>query len=715
MNDRRGEPLATLNLDDSAPSSSEISIAHSRARHHLFFDLNRKNLARIAGVAIVYFAAGKLGLDFASFTASSTSVWPPTGIAFAALLILGYQIWPGIFLGALLVNLDTSGGVFVSLGMATGNTLEAVAAVYLTMRYANGRKLFERAPDFFKYAAFAMLAAAISATFGFTSLALGGLAHWNQLARVWLTWWLGDVGGFLMFAPFPILWFENPRLSDDGRRLLESSLTLAAIALFGILVFGGALPGIENYPIGFICVPILVWSAFRFGQRDAATAIFILTVCAEWGMMRGHGPWARFANEISSYIMPQAFMMTMAVMTMALAAVVWERKRAVADAIEARRQAEAANRAKDQFLAMLGHELRNPIAALSSAVHVLKHADVRSPQAAPLLEIMVRQSGHLARMVDDLLDVQRLTAARMITLNRRPMNLTECARHCVTALRVREEFTERDIELRLDDVWIDGDADRVAQILINLLSNACKYTNPNGKIVLTVGSESDRAIIRVEDDGEGIPAELLPRIFELFVQGDRLSDRQPGGLGLGLTLVRRLAELHDGTVEARSDGRGKGSTFTVLIPRIEHADGNIAKPIAPVRSELRRRILIVEDNADAREALREALELAGHEIFEAASGDSGVEAALANHPDVALIDIGLPGFDGYEVARRIRSASTAHGMTLIALTGYGAPEDRQKAEQAGFDAHLVKPLDFDQLAGMLTALEEPVPQKSAAR
>ena len=163
-------------------------------------------------------------------------------------------------------------------------------------------------------------------------------------------------------------------------------------------------------------------------------------------MMRGHGPWARFANEISSFIMPQAFMMTMAVMTMALAAVVWERKRAVADANEARNQAEAANRAKDQFLAMLGHELRNPIAALSSAVHVLEHADVRSPQAAPLLEIMVRQSGHLARMVDDLLDVQRLTAARRITLNRRPMNLGECARHCVTALRLREEYAERNIE-----------------------------------------------------------------------------------------------------------------------------------------------------------------------------------------------------------------------------------------------------------------------------
>jgi signal transduction histidine kinase/ActR/RegA family two-component response regulator len=707
--------LATLKLNEAPEASSEFSIAPARARHLLFFDLDRKNLARIAGVAIVYFAAGKLGLHFASLTASSSPVWPPTGIAFAALLILGFQIWPGIFIGAFFVNLATSGTVFTSLGIATGNTLEAVAAVYLTMRYANGRKLFEQAGDFFRFAGLSMLAATIGATVGVTSLALGGLAHGHEFVRIWAIWWLGDLGGFLVFAPFPILWIENPALTSDRRRLLESSLTLAAVALFGILVFGGAIPGIEKYPIGFICFPILVWSAFRFGQREAATAILILAVSADWGMMRGHGPWARFANEISSYIIPQAFMMTLAVMTMALAAVVWERRRAEADANEARHQAEAANRTKDQFLAMLGHELRNPIAALSSAVHVLKQADVRSPQASTLLEIMVRQSAHLARMVDDLLDVQRLTATRTITLNRRPMNLTECARHCVTALRVREEFAERNIELRLDDIWIDGDPDRVAQILINLLSNACKYTNPNGKIVLSIGSESDKAVVRVEDDGDGIPPELLPRVFELFVQGDRLSDRHPGGLGLGLTLVRRLAQLHNGTVEAHSDGRGRGSTFTVLIPRIEHAQENTARPITPVRSQLRRRILIIEDNDDAREALREALELAGHKIFEAGSGASGVESALANRPDVALIDIGLPGFDGYEVARRIRSASEAQGMRLIALTGYGSPEDRRKAEQAGFDTHLVKPLDFDELSELLKAHDGPVLQNSAAR
>ena len=390
-----GHILATLKSNDAVATSSEPSTTLSAPRLLHSFETDLATLTWIAGIAIVYFVAGKLGLYFASFTASSSPVWPPTGIAFAALLLLGNRIWPGIFLGAFFVNLATSGAVFTSLGIATGNTLEAVAAVYLTMRYANGRKLFEHDPGFFQVCRAEHARGGISATIGVTSLALGGLAHWNEFVRIWLSWWFGDVGGFLLFAPFPILWIENPRLTSDHRRLIESSVTLAAVALFGVLVFAGVLPGIENYPIGFICIPILVWSAFRFGQREAATAIFILAVCADWGMMRGHGPWARFASQIASFIIPQAFMMTMAVMTMTLAAVAWERKRAEADANEARNQAEAANRAKDQFLAMLGHELRNPIAALASAVRVLQRGDVQSQQSARLLAIMVRQVGTL--------------------------------------------------------------------------------------------------------------------------------------------------------------------------------------------------------------------------------------------------------------------------------------------------------------------------------
>jgi signal transduction histidine kinase/CheY-like chemotaxis protein len=699
-----------LKLDDAAAESAkrsaeraaEPSVALPLASHH--FALNLRNLATIASVAILYFAAGKLGLYYASYNASSSAIWPPSGIAFAALLLFGAQTWPAIFIGAFFVNLTTAGTAFTSFLIAAGNTLEAVAAVYLTTRYANGRRLFERSQDFFKFVAIAMVASLLSASIGLASLALGGLAPLRDSAWIWMTWWMGDVGGFVLVAPFPILWIMKPRLRGGRRRVNEGILTLAAIALFGVVVFGGALPGVARYPISFICIPILVWTAFRFGQRVSATAMLLLAASSAWGIGRGVGPWARFANPIASFILPQAFMMTMAVMTLALAAVVRERKRAMADANEARNLAEAANRAKDNFLAMLGHELRNPIGALSSAVHVLERGDVQPEQSARLLEIMVRQSRHLARIVDDLLDVSRLTAGR-ITLNRHSMNLGRCARECFAALSLREEYAARNVDLRIEDTWIDGDPERITQILTNLLSNAFKHTQPNGKINLSVRSEGNRALILVKDDGDGIPADLLPHVFDLFVQGERGSDRHPGGLGIGLTLVKRLVELHNGTVVAYSVGPGQGSTFTVLIPRIDAAPETIADQTAPTHSEPGRRILIVEDNADAREALREALEQAGHEIFEASSGTGGVESALANRPDVALIDIGLPEFDGYEVARRIRSASEVRGMMLVALTGYGTPEDRQRAVQAGFDAHLVKPLDFARLTDLLAARE----------
>ena len=687
---------------EATASSAESSITPAPSRPARIIEPSLRNFATFAGVALIYFATGKLGLYFASFSASSSAIWPPSGIAFAALLIFGPQIWPAVFIAAFFVNLTTAGTVFTSILIAIGNTIEAVVAVYLTTRYANGRRLFERSQDYFKLVAIGMFASALSASIGLASLALGGLAPFKEFAWIWMTWWMGDLGGFILVAPFPILWIMKPRLTGGRRGITEGVLTLVAIAVFGILVFGGTLPGSANYPISFVCIPMLVWTAFRFGQRVSATAMLLLAASAAWGIARGLGPWARFADPVASFILPQAFMMTMAVMTLALAAVVRERKRAMAYANEARNLAEAANRAKDHFLAMLGHELRNPIGALSSAVHVLERGDVQPELSARLLEIMARQSRHLARIVDDLLDVSRLTAGR-ITLNQRSMNLGECARESCAALSVRDEYAARNIDLRIEDTWIDGDPERIAQILTNLLSNAFKHTHPDGKINLSVRSEGNRAIILVRDDGDGISADLLPHVFDLFVQGDRRSDRHPGGLGIGLTLVKRLVELHNGTVEAHSSGPGQGSTFTVTIPRIEKIAENAASSNASARAELGRRILIVEDNADAREALREALEQAGHEIFEAASGTGGVESALANHPDVALIDIGLPEFDGYEVARRIRSASEVRGMILVALTGYGTPEDRRRAEQAGFDAHLVKPLDFARLSDLLTA------------
>jgi signal transduction histidine kinase/CheY-like chemotaxis protein len=686
--------LATSKLSAASATPTDQPTRRSVSPDSRFREAHLKLPALIAAIALVYFAAGKAGLYFASFSASSTAVWPATGVAFAALLLLGLSLWPAIFIGAFLVNLTTAGTVFTALGIATGNTLEAVVAAYLTIRFAHGRKVFESSQDFFRFVGAGLLAAAISATAGLASLALGGLAPVEAFSRIWLTWWVGDVGSFLIVAPVIILCIEGPRVEKDRRQQIEVWLTLAAITLVGLLVFGGAFLGLQNYPLGFLGIPILVWAAFRFGQREAAAATFILAASADWGMKHGHGPWARFDDPLRAVILPQLFMITMAVMTLAMAAVVWERKRAEAEANEA-------NRAKDRFLAMLGHELRNPIAALSSAANLLERGEVKGREAQRLVEIILRQSQQLARMVDDLLDMGRAAAGK-ITLDKRPMNLGACARASVATLRMREEYAARNISTQIEDLWIDGDPNRIDQILSNLLSNALIYTPAKGRVVLSVRAEDDRAALCVEDEGEGISLDLLPRVFDLFVQGDQGPNRPRGGLGIGLSLVRRMVELHGGTVEAHSAGLGRGSTFKVLIPRIEAVQETAKIPNAPPKAETCRRILIVEDNGDVRESLRLVLEIAGHKILEADSGLSGVASAIANRPDVALIDIGLPGIDGYEVARRIRSASAAQEIMLIALTGYGLPEDRLKAKDAGFDAHLVKPVNLERLDELLS-------------
>ena len=483
------------------------------------FESNLRNLARIAGVAIVYFAAGKLGLYFASFNASSSAVWPRPESRSRRCCSSGSRDLAGGFSRRVLRQPDYFRNRLHVAGHRDRQHARSRRRGVPDDALCERPQAIRTCPGLFQVRRDEHVRGGAQRHHRRYKSRARRIRARSEFARIWLTWWLGDVGGFLLVAPFLILWIEDPRLTGDRRRLSSRRLTLTAIALFGVLVFGGALPESANYPIGFICIPMLVWTAFRFGQREAATAMFVLAVSADWGNDARASVHGRDSPDpIASFIIPQAFMMTMAVMTLALAAVVWERKRAVADANEARNQAEAANRAKDQFLAMLGHELRNPIGALSSAVRVLERGDVRSQQSARLLEIMVRQSRHLARMVDDLLDVERLTAGR-ITLNRRPMNLGECARECVTALRVREEYADRNIDLRIEDAWIDGDPDRIAQILTNLLSNACKYTRPEGKIVLSIRSEGDRAVIRVEDDGDGIAADLLPHVFESLRSG----------------------------------------------------------------------------------------------------------------------------------------------------------------------------------------------------
>ena len=369
----------------------------------------------------------------------------------------------------------------------------------------------------------------------------------------------------------------------------------------------------------------------------------------------------------------------------------------------ARREAEAANRAKDEFLAMLGHELRNPLSAIASAVEVLNRVEAASDTAVNARSIIARQTRHVAHLMEDLLDVARVISGK-VALSRHPVDLAALVQRAANTFDLTGAAREHPIDVRLREAWIDADATRIEQVVGNLLTNALRYTPAGGRIEIEVrreGGDSGAAVLEVRDSGIGIPPALLPRIFDLFVQGERPLDRRAGGLGIGLTLVRRLVELHGGAVGAASSA--EGSVFTVRLPAIEApaAAGN-APPREHARhvpESRRRRITLIEDNEDARDALRSMLELDGHSVSVAVDGPSGLQSLLQARPDVAVIDIGLPGITGFEVARRSRAAGYAGRM--IALSGYGQGRDVQQALASGFDAHLVKPVDTDKLRQLL--------------
>jgi signal transduction histidine kinase len=360
---------------------------------------------------------------------------------------------------------------------------------------------------------------------------------------------------------------------------------------------------------------------------------------------------------------------------------------------EARLTAERASKAKDEFLAMLGHELRNPLAAITNASQVIeRQRQTLEPAVATATGIITRQSRHLARMTDDLLDAGRVILGK-ISLTRAPLDLAVAVASTLDGLRNTGRAGNHVLDVSLNTVWIYADATRVDQIVGNLLTNALKYTPAGGRINVRTRRENSEAIFEVADTGIGLEAALLPRAFELFVQGERGLDRSQGGLGIGLTLVRRLAELHGGTATATSDGSGQGATFTVRLPAVDApADCKVADREAVLRS--RHHVAIVEDNDDARISLRMVLELEGHEVHEAPDGNVGVPMIAGNASiSVAFVDIGLPGMSGYDIARALRQ-QRGSTIRLVAMSGYGADADIAKGVEAGFDAYIVKPADI---------------------
>jgi PAS domain S-box-containing protein len=400
-----------------------------------------------------------------------------------------------------------------------------------------------------------------------------------------------------------------------------------------------------------------------------------------------YAPWSRwFENHV--YPSPSGLSLFIADIT--------DRKQAEQKLLEADRQ-------KDEFLAMLAHELRNPLAALGSANELLMQIVPREPLAQTALAMVKRQVGQLSRIIDDLLDVSRITHGR-IELRQVPVSAHSVV---LQAIETAQPFIrERKHRLVLEssdavELSVRADPTRLVQCVTNLLNNAAKYTPEGGQITARVAQDGDEAKIEIEDNGIGIAADFLPHVFDLFSQSDRSLDRTEGGLGIGLTLVRRLIALHGGRVEAASPGLGRGATFTVRLPKIEEQHLQPGSEPVPALKHPRRRVLIVDDNHDAADALAELLILEGHEVHAVYGALAAIDAAIELHPEVVLLDIGLPQMDGYELARRIRQVPGLKDTSLVAVTGYGQAKDKQRTEQLGFDHHLVKPVDPDRLKQIL--------------
>lgn len=834
-----------------------------------------RTVGAVSAVAIAYFAAARLGLSLAFAAEQVTVVWPPTGIALAALLLIGRVAAPGIWLGALAANFTIGEPLVTAFGIATGNTLEALTAVWLLRRVGFDGAL-DRLRDVLALLGLgAALAPAVSATLGVTSLCATGVHPWSAAGSLWRVWWLGDAMGVVIAGPVLLTWARARRIAWPRARVMEAVLLFATLGAVALLVFTDRFPATVNaHHLVYAVFPFVIWSALRFGQRETATALLLIEALAIVGAVAGHGPFMT-ASVHERLVLLQLFMAVTAATALLLGAAmaerrtaerrraadfsvtqalnesptlaaaaprildgireslrwdvgaiwlvdgdagvlrclevdhdprlagsafvavtrertfapgigmpgrVWtsgrpawisdvtrddnfprapvaaadglhaalgfplrlgeevlgvieffsreirppdddllrmfasvgaqigqfvDRRRAEGDRLRLLAELERASRAKDEFLAILGHELRNPLAPLRNAAEILAARAAEDPAIERVQRVIDRQVRHMVRLVDDLLDVSRIARGR-VELRRERVALADVVARAAEAARplMEERGHALSVTLLPETVAVDGDPVRLEQVISNLLHNAARYTEGPGHIAVAMAREGGEAVVRVTDDGIGIAPEMLDRVFELFVQGERPRQRAAEGLGIGLTLVRNLVEMHGGRVGARSNGPGRGSEFTVRLPVAtgppdEPAPARPA-PAAAARTPFPRRVLVVDDNVDAAESLAEILRDGGYEVATAHDGAAALAKVEEAAFDFVFLDIALPdGLDGYEVARRMRANHRLRHLTLIALTGFGQQEDRRRAVDAGFDHHLVKPVDPDVVRGLL--------------
>ncbi|HWM69981.1 MAG TPA: MASE1 domain-containing protein [Steroidobacteraceae bacterium] len=668
----------------------------------------------VLAAATVYFATARLGLELAVVARPVSIIWPATGLALALLILRGRRLWPAVLLGAFASNALNETSIFTSAGIAIGNTLEALVGATLLQRVGflpSMRRLHDVASLFLLAAC---LSTMVSATIGVITVCLGGTTSWHDFTSLWSTWWIGDAIGNLVTAPFVFVWADQARNRWRLQRLAEGMLLLFSMGFLSLAVFvdhGSEVP----YPVHYLIFPAVIWAALRLGQHATATLVFGSLAVTIVATIAGRGPFVT-TNLGASLLQVALFMAVVAVTGLFLGAATAERNRAERRRSEdyARlrsseerlaRQAEelaAADRRKDEFLAVLGHELRNPLAPLQNGLELLALGANDQALVTHSRQLMERQLRHLVRLVDDLLDVARIRSGKIVL----ELERVELAPMITSAVELaRPLIDSRNHELHVvlppAPLWTDADKIRLPQLLANLLNNSAKYTDEGGSITLSVAQLESQIVVNVRDTGIGMDAESLANVFELFAQAAGPAHAVQGGLGVGLSLARSIAELHGGVLTAHSEGLGKGSQFILELPAAQAPAIRADATLHPGEPGMRQRILVVDDNVDAAESLGTMLAYSGHDVRVAHGGVEALSTAHEFAPNVMILDLGMPEMDGYAVARAVRSDPKFATTRLIALSGYGQADDRRRTADVGFDEHLVKPVEHDVLNAAL--------------
>jgi signal transduction histidine kinase/ActR/RegA family two-component response regulator len=561
----------------------------------------------------------------------------------------------------------------------------------------------------------AYLAIAVFVAPGGAALGGAALVSWLRTSPgywlMWQQWWLSNALTAVTLLPLLTLDLRRLRAVASTRRLAEGALLAATLLAVGGAVFARTYDRSPTHPAHlYWALPFLLWAAVRFGPRGTTAATLGVMIMSVWGAIGGRGPFAPHLPT-ENLLELQVFLLAVSIPVLLLASLI-EQQRQTAIAlteIEARKSAEAAlresSRRKDEFLAMLGHELRNPLAPISIALQILREAPAGSPDATWARESIGRQLRHMTRLLDDLLDISRVTLGK-IQLQMAPVSVGQIVANAVEATRSLVDSGSHRLTVSLppEPVVLRGDAVRLTQVVSNLINNAAKYTERGGRIAIAVERAGDDVRLSVRDNGIGIAADALERIFELFSQLPGGHERAQGGLGVGLTLARRLVELHGGTVEARSEGVNRGAELIVRLPVA--ADDAPAQPPPPApaaaasdRKSLR--ILAVDDNVQMAQGLASILRMWGHTVRTAHDGAAALEVATQFAPEVVLLDLSMPRVDGLEVARRLRQKPERSPILLVSMSGFGQEDTRRHSDEAGFHHHLTKPFEMSALRVLL--------------